>query len=228
MILGTSGAIAATTSPTAKPSVKATAKPVLKKPVVKKPVVKRRPIYRRKPVGVTPSPAPRWSPKGFYKNGEVYVRTPSTTELLGVLSASPTLTKQFKACSKYACGVVQVASISGCTWWEITATFGSPSITDPAGITYGSIRTTAAVSHPKQILTILLISTQVLKTNVIVRDVHISCYHSPRTETVPSTTYSPYRPTPTPVPSPTPSPTPTPTDSPTDSPTPTVLATSTN
>ncbi|HEX7405307.1 MAG TPA: hypothetical protein VF307_05220, partial [Candidatus Nanopelagicaceae bacterium] len=94
MILGTSGAIAATTSPTAKPSVKATAKPVPKKPVVKatakpvlkKPVVKKRPIYRWKPVGVTPSPAPRWSPKSFYKNGEVYVRTPSTTELLGVLS----------------------------------------------------------------------------------------------------------------------------------------------
>jgi hypothetical protein len=229
MIFGASGAIAASSKPTPKPSTKTTVKlapkptkkpvvkkpvvkkpvvkkpvvkkPVVKKPVVKKPVVKNRSIYRRTPVGVTPSPTSGWPPKGFRANGEIYAKVPTSTELLGVLSASATLANAFKTCSKYACGVVRVASYSGCTWWEITSTLSGPaSSTDSTLITYGSIRTTAAASRAKQIITILLISNKLLKTNISVRNILITCYHSPRTETVPTNKYSPNTPSPTPSP----------------------------
>ena len=230
MTLGASGPISAASTATPKPSAKATVKATpkpTKKPVVKKPVVKKRPIYQRRPVGVSPSPTPGWPPRGFRANGEVYAKVPSSTELLGVLSASATLAKAFKVCSKYACGVVQVASYSGCTWWEITSTLsGQTSATDPKNVTHGSIRTTAAASRAKQIITILLISSKPLITNINVRNIHITCYHSPRTETVPTNKYSPSPPSPAPTSTPTPTPTESATEFPT--PTPTESATPTN
>jgi hypothetical protein len=220
MTLGTSGAISATSTPSPKSSLKATVKATPKP--TKEPIVKARPIYQRRTVGVSPSPMPGWPPQGFRANGEVYAKVPSSTELLGVLSASATLAKSFKVCSKFACGAVQVASYSGCTWWEITSMLsGRASATDPKIVTHGSIRTTAAASRAKQIVTVLLISSKPLKANINVRNINITCYHSPRTETVPTNKYSPNSPTPTPTPTPTGSATEYPTPTPTESATPT-------
>jgi hypothetical protein len=205
MLLGTAGAEAAATHPTAKNIV------------VKKGWVSRARVPR-----VSPSPSPSWPLKGFRANGEILAKVPTGAELLGVLSASPTLASQFKVCSKYACGVVQVASYPGCTWWEITSTLSGPmSATDSTIRNFGSIRTTAISSHAKQVVTILLISRQPLKPKVNGRNIHITCYHSPRTERVPSNTFSPYVPSPTPTPTDTPTPTPTDTPTPTGSPSPT-------
>ena len=230
MTFGTSGAMSAIRTPTPKSSAKVTVKATpksTKKPVAKQLAVAKRPIYQRRPVGVSPSPTPGWPPRGFHANGDVFAKVPTSIELLGVLSASAPLAKAFKVCSKFACGVVQVASYSGCTWWEITSTLsGRASATDPKIVIHGSIRTTAAASRAKQIVTILLISSKPLKININVRNINITCYHSPRTETVPTNRYSPNIPTPTP----TPTLTPTPTESATgfSTPSPTESATPTN
>ncbi|MEK6647910.1 MAG: hypothetical protein AABY37_01185 [Actinomycetota bacterium] len=241
MALGASGAslsMAATTKPTPKPSakttVKATPKPTVKttakatkkpvakkkatkKPVAKKKTTKKKVLYKKKITKVKPSPPPTWPPKGFRVNGEVYAKVPTPKELLGVISAASTLASQVKDCSKYACGAVQVASSSGCTWWEITSTVSGPSSeTDPTIIPYGSLRTTAKASRVKQVVTILLISTEPLRPNISVGDINITCYHSPRTEKVPTSTYTSNMlntPAPTATPNtPTPTATPTPTN----------------
>jgi hypothetical protein len=220
--LGGTSSYAATKKPTPKPSVKTSAKAApkvtkkaaVKKKVVakKKPVAKKKVVYKRKRVKVAPSPKVAWPPKGFRANGEIYAKVPTSKELLGVLSANPRLSTQMKSCSKFACGAVQVASYPGCTWWEISATVSGPtSETDPTNISYGSLRTTVSPSKAKQIVTVLLVTTEPLKPKVVVGNINITCYHSPRTEAVPTTTYvSTYVvPSPTATIEPTPSPSPT-------------------
>ena len=200
--------IAATTKPTPKPTTKATAKATTKKPVVKKPVAKKKVVYKRKVVKVSPSPAPAWPPRGFHENSKVYAKVPTSRELIGVLSAAKPLAAQVKKCSTYACGAVQVASAIGCTWWEITATVSGPtSDTDRTLKVLGALRTTAVGTKPKQIVTVLLISTEPLKPKVTVGGINVNCYHSPVIGRVPSNGYVANTPTPTPTPTPSPSPT---------------------
>ena len=203
---------AATAKPAPKVTAKATAKPTATPKVTKKPVAQKRVVYKRKVVKVSPSPTPGWPPKGFLPDGktdEIYAKLPTTKELLGVLSANPNLSKQMKACSKFACGAVQVASYPGCTWWEITAdVYGPTSDTDATSVPYGNLRTTIAPTNAKQIVTVLLVSTEPLKPKTIVKNINITCYHSPRTELVPTTSYTSTYVAPTPNPTPTPTPTP--------------------
>lgn len=216
MIASTSTVLAATTKPTPKPTVKATAKAtpkptprpsakatpkVTKKPVAKKKAAptKKRTVYKRKVVKVSPSPSPKWPPstKGWKINGEVYAKVPTNTELLGVLSAAAALATQVKPCSKFACGAVDIASTTGCTWWEIYSTVSGPlSATDSTPVPYGTLRTTAKGTNPKQIITVLLISTEPLKPKVTVGGINISCYHSPVTEKIPTNVYTLNTPTP--------------------------------
>lgn len=214
MILSAPTSLAATSKPTPKPTPKVTTKVTPKKTVVKvtpkKTVAKKRVVRKKKVVRVSPSPAPSWPPKGYRANGVVFAKIPTSKELLGVLSAAKALTSQVKNCSKVACGAVQVASAIGCTWWEITSTVSGPtSDSDLTMKPYGNLRTTAKATKPKQIVTILLISTEPLKPLVTVGGINISCYHSPATGRIPSNNYVAISPTPivTPTPSPTPEPT---------------------
>ena len=223
MIASTSTVVAATTKATpkttAKTSVKATPKPTpkpraksspkrTKKPVVKKPSPKKV-LYTRKVVKVAPSSSPKWPPIGFKNpaNGEIYYRIPTGAELLGELSAAATLSQQFKVCSKVACGVVKIASTNGCTWWEIDSTISGPlSSADPTMVPYGNLKTTAKSTNKKQITTVILISTEPLKSNIGVGGLNISCYHSPVTassQKVPSNIYTVNTPAPTPSDTPT-------------------------
>ncbi len=217
MIASTSTALAATTKPTPKPVVKTTVKSspqpsakatpkstkkaVTKKPVVKKTTTKKKTIYKRKVVKVSPSPSPKWPPSGFKQNGEVFAKVPTNTELLGVLSAAAALASQVKPCAKFACGAVNIASTNGCTWWEIDSTVsGQLSETDPTIVPYGTLRTTAKGTNPKQIITVLLISTEPLKPKVTVGGINISCYHSPVTEKIPANVYTVNTPSPSATP----------------------------
>ena len=213
LLASTPLSIAATAKPTAKPVVKASAKATPKKVVTKKRVIKKRKVYTRKVVKISPSPAPAWPPKGFHENSKVYAKVPTSKELIGVLSATKPLTAQVRKCSAYACGAVQVASSSGCTWWEITSTVSGPtSDSDRKLRVLGALRTTAVGTKPKQIVTLLLISTEPLKKGVKVGGINVNCYHSPVTGRVPSNSYLVNTPTPSPLPtiSPTPSTSPTP------------------
>jgi len=194
---------ATTAKPTVKPTVKAVPQ-VTKKPIVKKTVAPKKSVVRkRKVVKLIPTPKPVWPPKGFRANGEIYAKVPTSAELLGILSTDKSLTLQAKQCVKSACGVVRIASATGCTWWEINSTVsGPPSSNDPTPTILGTLRTTVKVTPAKKILTVYLISTEPLTAGVSVGRLSISCYHSPATEKVPSSVYT-RAVTPTPTASPT-------------------------
>jgi len=192
----------ATPSPTAKTTAKATAKPTVspkataKAPAkaTKKAVVKKKP---RKKVTITPSPKPKWPPSGFKANGDVYAKIPNAKELVGTASNSKILTAQLAQkvdgvaiCEKYSCGAVQVASLDGCTWWEVNSKLvGETSATDKTLKTFGSIRTLAGKTTSKQITTILIISQEPLELRHVVTNISAICHKEPATEKIPSTTY---------------------------------------
>jgi hypothetical protein len=183
-----------TAKPSAKPTVspKATAKATTK--ATKKATVKKKP---RKKVTVSPSPKAIWPPVGFKANGEVFAKIPTAKELVGTASNSKVLTAQLAQqvdgvaiCEKYSCGAVQVASLNGCTWWEVNAKLiGQTSATDKTLKTFGSIRTLVGPTTDKQITTILLISQEPLELRHVVTNISAICHHDPSTENIPSTTY---------------------------------------
>lgn len=192
----------ATPSPTAKTTAKAAAKPTVSPKATakatakatKKAVVKKKP---RKKVTITPSPKPKWPPSGFKANGDVYAKIPNAKELVGTASNSKILTAQLAQkvdgvaiCEKYSCGAVQVASLDGCTWWEVNSKLvGETSATDKTLKTFGSIRTLAGKTTSKQITTILIISQEPLELRHVVTNISAICHKNPATEKIPSTTY---------------------------------------
>ena len=192
----------ATPSPTAKTTAKATAKPTVSPKATakatakatKKAVVKKKP---RKKVTITPSPKPKWPPSGFKANGDVYAKIPNAKELVGTASNSKILTAQLAQkvdgvaiCEKYSCGAVQVASLDGCTWWEVNSKLvGETSATNKTLKTFGSIRTLAGKTTSKQITTILIISQEPLELRHVVTNISAICHKEPATEKIPSTTY---------------------------------------
>ena len=186
----------ATLTPTAKVSAKPTASPKAsaKATATKKAVVKKKP---RKKVTITPSPKPKWPPSGFKANGDVYAKIPTAKELVGTASNSKILTAQLAQkvdgvaiCEKYSCGAVQVASLDGCTWWEVNSKLvGETSATDKTLKTFGSIRTLAGKTTSKQITTILIISQEPLELRHVVTNISAICHKNPATEQIPSTTY---------------------------------------
>ena len=188
----------ATPSPTAKATAKATAKPTVSPKATakatKKAVVKKKP---RKKITITPSPKASWPPKGFKANGDVYAKIPNAKESVRTASNSKILTAQLAQkvdgvaiCEKYSCGAVQVASLDGCTWWEVNSKLvGETSATDKTLKTFGSIRTLASKTKSKQITTILIISQEPLELRHVVTNISAICHKNPATEKIPSTTY---------------------------------------
>ena len=203
MIASTSTALAATTKPTPKPTSKSTKKTVIKKPVAKRTTAKKKTVYKRKVVKVSPSPSPKWPPAGFTNppNSEIYYKIPIIKELLGELSAAAALATQVKPCAKFACGVVEMGTAAGCTWWEVDSTVSGPlSATDSTLVPYGTLRTTVKGTNKKQIITVFLVSTELLKPKVAVGGINISCYHSPITEKIPTNVYTVNTPSPSATP----------------------------
>jgi hypothetical protein len=193
---------AATSKATPTPTAKTTAKPTVSPKATtkatakatKKAVVKKKP---RKKVTITPSPKASWPPKGFKASGEVFAKIPNAKELVGTASNSKILTAQLAQkvdgvaiCEKYSCGAVQVASLNGCTRWEINAKLvGETSATDKTLKTFGTIRTLAGATKVKQITTILLISQEPLELRHVVTNISAICHHDSTSEKIPSTIY---------------------------------------
>ncbi|MSW10206.1 MAG: hypothetical protein F2690_05225 [Actinobacteria bacterium] len=202
MALTVSPAHAATKKPTPTPTAKVVAKSTAKPSISKKPVVKKKVVVKkkkkRKKITLSPSPRAAWPPVGFKANGEVYAKIPNAKELIGAASNSKSLTRQLAQkidgvaiCEKYSCGAVQVASLNGCTWWEITGKIvGALSPDDKTLKVFGAIRTTVGESAPKQITTILLISQELLMQKHAVANISAICHHDAPNEKVPGTTYS--------------------------------------
>ena len=192
---------AATKKPTPTPKAKVSAKVTAKPTASKKPVSKKKPVVKKKKakkISVSPSPKAAWPPIGFKANGEVFAKIPTAKELIGAASNSRVLTAQLAQkidgipiCEKYSCGAVQVASLNGCTWWEITGNIvGTVSAEDKTLKIFGTIRTTVRESAPKQITTILLISQELLMQKHAVTSIKANCHHDAVSEKIPSTTYT--------------------------------------
>lgn len=192
-------------SPT--PSIKTSAKPTASKkskPVVKKKIVKKAPKKKivkkvpKKRSKVSPSPSPLWPPKGFKVNGDIFAKVPTSKVLIGIASNNKKLTAQLareidgiRICEKYSCGAVQVASLTGCSWWEITAQIVGPTSVDDSTIKlFGTIRTSVSGSKVQQIKTILLISGEEIDPTHTVSGINVICHRDPATEKLPVTTYS--------------------------------------
>ena len=146
----------------------------------------------------TKTPVPAWPPKGFKSNGEVFAKIPTAKELIGLVSHSKILTRQLAQqvdgipiCEKYSCGAVQIASLNGCTWWEIRAKLiGRDSPGDKSIRIFGTIRALVKKTAPKAITTVLLVSSEPLAAHHAVTSIVANCHHDPKSERIPSTTYT--------------------------------------
>ena len=149
---------------------------------------------------ITPSPSPVWPPKGFImsKDGNAFARIPKAKELVGLASNDKVLTKALAqtvdgvpVCEKYSCGAVQVASVTGCTWWVVTANVKGATSTDDKTITlFGTVRTTFGRTWSKKYTTILIVSGEPIELGHTVSNIKAVCRKDVPVETVPSTTYT--------------------------------------
>jgi hypothetical protein len=177
----------------ASPKASATKVPAKKK-IVKKPV-KKKPVKKKK-IRVSPSPSAVWPPKGFKVDGDeinkVYAKVPTSKELVGLISAKPSLALLVKDCKEFTCGAVQIASDLACTWWEISGfVIGATSPDDRTIKRFGTVRTTSGKSMPRELRTILLITTEPLGDGHIVDQISVVCHQDPPAEQIPSTLFTP-------------------------------------
>ena len=200
LIPSSADAATKTPSPTAKATAKPTAKATPKATATKKAVIKKKVATKKKAKNsLSPSPSPKWPPVGFKSNGEVYAKIPTAKELIGAASSSKVLTAQLaqlvdgvRICEKYSCGAVQIASLNGCTWWEVNAKLvGETSADDKTLRSFGTIRTVVKASAPRAITTVLLISQELLALKHVVTGISAKCHHDPVGDNTPSSTYTP-------------------------------------
>lgn len=177
----------ATSKPSTKPTAKATSKPTAK--VTSKPTVTKKPTPKKKKkkrakVRVTPSPKAAWPPKGFSVEGEVYAKVPTAKELVGLISANTYLSKKVAECTTYICGAVQVASETGCLWWEAIAT-----ITDAQGNKLGELNSSFSSSSEREFKVFILISPETVDKGGAAKITSVICHHEDRDKSLPGTSY---------------------------------------
>jgi len=195
--LSLTSTVAATKSPTPTPKASSSAKasatakaPVKKAPVKKAPVKKK----KKKVAKLSPSPSPKWPPVGFKTDAlgetKLYLKVPSAKELVGILSAKSALASQVKACTQFTCGAVQVASETGCRWWRVNAdVIGATSAEDRTAKTFGKLTADVTRSAAKQVVTILLVTTEPIGAGHIVSNINVDCNQGDPTGPIPNTVY---------------------------------------
>lgn len=183
-------AVAVTKSPTPTPKASASEKaPAKKAPVKKAPVKKKKKVAKK-----LPSPSPKWPPVGFKTDplGEtkLYLKVPNAKELVGLLSAKSTLASQVKSCTQFTCGAVLVASEMGCRWWRVTAdVVGATSPDNRTPKTFGKLTADVGKSAAKQVVTVLLVTTEPIGAGHIVSNINVDCNQGDPTGTLPNTVY---------------------------------------
>jgi hypothetical protein len=187
-------ALAATKSPTPTPKASVTKKAPAKKAPVKKPPAKKKAPAKKKVAKLTPSPSPKWPPTGFKTDplGEtkLYMKVPTAKELVGILSAKSSLSSQIKSCTSFTCGAVLVASEIGCRWWQVTGTvIGATSAENRSTKTFGRVTTSVNKSNPKQIVTVLLVTTEPIGAGHIISNITADCNQSDPPGLLPITDY---------------------------------------
>ena len=201
LTLSTTSALAATSTPSPKPTAKTSAKPTAesstkatKKPAAKKKPVKKKVVKKKKkklpPLQPVLCFGKNWPPSDFTQNGEVFAKIPTATQLQCESSdnyapSKVILRADLQKCDEFACGVVAVASETGCTWWEVKSTFEQIDLkTGKIEATLGTLRTVSAKTKPKAIQSIMLISEikhrdadgKVLN-NIKASGLEVSCHH---------------------------------------------------
>ena len=183
-----------TPTPTPKATVKATVKatptPTSKATATKKATPTKKPAVKKKKKPVAPSPSPKWPPLGFKVMDDIYYRTPSVEVMMNVAAGNTSLAKAIAACKEFSCGRLQVASLIGCVYWEIDSKVITPN-PDLANsfLTLGMLRTLAKKSAPKEVVTLVLPSGELLSGTIAVVPIGITCHQDQTTEAVPSNTY---------------------------------------
>jgi len=181
-------------TPTPKATVKSTPAPTPKATATKKATPTKKPAVKKKRNPVKPSPSPKWPPAGFKVMDDIYYRTPSVEVMMNVAAdTTPTakaLAKAIAACKEFSCGRLQVASLIGCVYWEIDSKVITPN-PDLANsfLTLGMLRTLVKKSAPKEVVTLVLPSGELLSGTIAVVPVGITCHQDQTTEVVPSNTY---------------------------------------
>ncbi len=191
-----SPATAATKSPTPTPQASTAKKvtPTPKASPTKKAPVKKAPVKKKKNVKLSPSPSPKWPPAGFKTDplGEtkMYLKVPNTKELIGILSAKTALASQIKDCTKFTCGAVIVASETGCRWWKVTGdVVGAISAEDRTLKTFGTVSVSVTRSAAKQLVTILMVTPELIGSGQIVTNISADCNQSEPSGPIPNTEY---------------------------------------
>lgn len=179
-----------TPTPTPKATVKATPTPTAKATATKKATPTKKPAVKKKKKPVAPSPSPKWPPAGFKVMDDIYYRTPSVEVMMNVAAGNTSLAKAIAACKEFSCGRLQVASLIGCVYWEIDSKVITPN-PDLANsfLTLGMLRTLAKKSAPKEVVTLVLPSGELLSGIIAVVPIGITCHQDQTTEAVPSNTY---------------------------------------
>jgi hypothetical protein len=182
-------------TPTPKPTTSAKASASAKATATAKAPVKKAPVKKKKKVvKLSPSPSPKWPPVGFKTDAlgetKLYLKVPSAKELVGILSAKSALASQVKACTQFTCGAVQVASETGCRWWRVNAeVIGATSAENRSPKTFGKIVADVTRSAAKQIVTILLVTTEPIGAGHIVSNINVDCNQGDPTGPIPNTDY---------------------------------------
>jgi hypothetical protein len=191
LIPATGTAATKTPTPTPKATVKATPTPTPKATATKKATPTKKPAAKKtKRNPIAPSPSPKWPPLGFKVMDDVYWRTPSVEVMMNVAAGNTSLAKAIAVCKEFSCGRLQVASLIGCVYWEIDSKVITPN-PDLAGsfLTLGMLRTLAKKSAPKEVVTLVLPSGELLSGTIAVVPIGITCHQDQTTEIVPSNTY---------------------------------------
>lgn len=192
--LSLTSTIAATKSPTPTPKASASQKAPVKKAPVKKAPVKKKPKVAKKLPSPSPSPSPKWPPVGFKTDSldetKLYLKVPTAKELVGLLSAKSALASQVKDCTKFTCGAVLVAAETGCRWWRVTAdVVGATSPENRTTKTFGKVTSDVGRSAPKQVVTVLLVTTEPIGAGHIVSNINVDCNQSDPPGPLPNTDY---------------------------------------
>jgi hypothetical protein len=216
-----SSAYAATPTPKASPSKKAT--PAVSKSATAKPEASsttkkstKKPVKKKKKVKKTatpiPSPSPVWPPVRFTANKGIYAKIPTSKELLGLISAKAGLAELVKKCESNACGAVIVAADYRCEWWEIKSTVYGVDPSDVSKkIALGKLRTLYGPLSAKTYANIILVSDEPLygpsvldpesgqtvagpaRNGISVGGISAICHKSGTDEKFPANIYTPIR-----------------------------------
>jgi hypothetical protein len=159
-----------------------------------------------------PSPSPVWPPVGFTANKGLYAKIPTSTELLGLITAKAGLAKIVEKCQSNACGAVIVAADYRCEWWEIKSTVYGVDPNDVSKkLTLGKLRTLYGPLSAKTYANIILVSDEPLygpsvldpnsgqtvagpaRIGISVGGISAICHKSGTDEKFPANIYTPIR-----------------------------------